>query len=128
MKLPWVLTHDDLSSMNLLIDAATGHLQGVVDWADAAIWPFGVALWGVESILGYSGLDGWVWLDDEAHSNRASFSAAIREGMDLSADHVILLEKSRILGLLLRYGFAWQDGYLTAAEDPTILEGFLDRK
>lgn len=37
VKLPWVMTHDDLSSMNLLVDASTGHLQGVVDWADAAI-------------------------------------------------------------------------------------------
>ncbi|KAH0333138.1 hypothetical protein KCU81_g9958, partial [Aureobasidium melanogenum] len=70
LQLPWVLTHDDLSSMNLLLDAGTGNLRGVVDWADAAVRPFGIALWGLESVL---------------------------------------VEKARKLGLLLRYGFIWQD-------------------
>jgi hypothetical protein len=74
LRLPWVLTHDDLSSMNLLLDTATGSLQGVVDWTDAAIWPFGIALWGLERLLGYGGPNGWTWLDDEPSSHREVFS------------------------------------------------------
>ncbi|GIZ48181.1 hypothetical protein CKM354_001125400 [Cercospora kikuchii] len=125
-ELPWVLTHDDLSSMNLLMEAATGHLKGIVDWADAAIWPFGVALWGVESILGYDSPDGWTWLDDEAQTCRASFSATFQQEADgISADQLILIEKTRNLGLLLRYGFVWRDGKAVPTEDITTLEGYL---
>ncbi|KAG9694712.1 hypothetical protein KCU95_g5542, partial [Aureobasidium melanogenum] len=104
LRLPWVLTHDDLSSMNLLLDAATGNLRGVVDWADAAVRPFGIALWGLESVLGYSGPNGWTWLDDESCS----------------------FEKARKLGLLLRYGFIWQDNRFVLAKDTTMLEILLE--
>lgn len=128
-ELPWVLTHDDLSSMNLILDASTGHLQGVVDWADAEIWPFGIALWGVESILGYDGPNGWTWLDDEVESYRALFSATFQqETMAVSADQLVLIEKTRNLGLLLRYGFVWRDGMAVPAEDTSMLEACLKRK
>lgn len=127
-ELPWVLTHDDLSNMNLLVDATTGHLQGVIDWADAAVWPFGVALWGVESILGYACPDGWIWLDDEAQSARILFSTTLQKSLDLPAGQIVLVEKARILGLLLRYGFVWRDGVSVPAEDNTTLEAFLRRK
>jgi hypothetical protein len=128
-ELPWVLAHDDLSSMNLLLDATTGHLQGVIDWADAAIWPFGTSLWGVESILGYEEPDGWTWLDDGAQPLRALFSATLQKELgSLSADKLGLIEKARNLGLLLRYGFVWRDGYIVPTEDTTLVETFLKRK
>ncbi|KAF2764577.1 hypothetical protein EJ03DRAFT_281803, partial [Teratosphaeria nubilosa] len=98
-ELPWVLAHDDLSSMKLLLDATTGHLQGVIDWADAAIWPFGTALWGVESILGYEGPDGWTRLDDGAQTLRALFSATFQKEVGgLSADRLSLIERPETLG------------------------------
>ena len=50
-QVPWVLTHSDLSNTNILVDSDSGHLTGVVDWADARIEPFGIALWGLESML-----------------------------------------------------------------------------
>lgn len=128
MGLPWVLTHDDLSGMNLLVNATTGRLQGVVDWADAALWPFGMSLWGVESILGYDAPTGWIWLDDEAQSCRSLFSKTLQNAMELPADTLGLIEKSRVLGLLLRYGFVWQDGAPAPSEDTRMLEAFLERK
>ncbi len=41
---PGVLTHGDLSEMNFLVNPETGHLTGVIDWAEAEILPFGYAL------------------------------------------------------------------------------------
>jgi hypothetical protein len=39
--------------MNILVDPNTGHITGVVDWAEAGILPFGISLWGFENALGY---------------------------------------------------------------------------
>ncbi|KAH6649586.1 hypothetical protein F5144DRAFT_607715 [Chaetomium tenue] len=50
--LPLALTHGDLCEMNLLVDPATGRLTGVVDWAEARALPFGLALYGLENVLG----------------------------------------------------------------------------
>lgn len=48
---PWVLTHQDLSDMNILFDPSFGHITGVVDWADATIEPFDMAIWGLAGAL-----------------------------------------------------------------------------
>ena len=58
-QVPWVLTHSDISNMNILVDPDSCHVTGIVDWADASIEPFGVALWGLESVLGCGGPHGW---------------------------------------------------------------------
>jgi hypothetical protein len=111
--------------MNLLLDPTTGHLRGVIDWADAAIWPFGIALWGLESVLGYSGPDGWTWLDDESRSCRRVFSMSLQTALHLPAVDLVAIEKARKLGLLLRYGFVWQEGRHVLTDDTTMLELFL---
>jgi hypothetical protein len=125
LQLPWVLTHEDLSSMNLLLDPTTGNLRGVVDWADAAIWPFGIALWGLESVLGYGGPDGWTWLDDEPRSHRRMFARTLQRALHLPAGDLVTIERARKLGLLLRYGFMWRDGRPVLTDDTTTLELFL---
>jgi hypothetical protein len=98
----------------------------MVDWADAGIWPFGIALWGLESVLGYSGPDGWTWLDDESCSCRQAFSMNLRTALNLPAGDFVTIEKARKLGLLLRYGFVWRDGRSVPTDDTTMLELFLD--
>lgn len=125
--LPWTLTHDDLSSMNMLLNEETGQLEGVVDWAEAAIWPFGKALWGLEDLLGCGGSDGWVWLGDEHHRQLfcTTFSAEVG---GLSTEQYRLIEGARVLGLLLRYGFDWEDGTAVPTNDTTSLNTFLGRK
>ncbi|KAK6001304.1 hypothetical protein QM012_002635 [Aureobasidium pullulans] len=127
LKLPWVLTHDDLSSMNLLFNRTTGNLVGVVDWADAEIWPFGKGLWGVESVLGFCGSEGYTWLDDDCLTYRKLFAASLQEQLCLPADILAIIEKARKLGLLLRYGYEWQDGGFVLVDDTAVLEMFLDR-
>lgn len=111
--------------MNLLLDPTTGNLRGVIDWADAAIWPFGIALWGLESVLGYGGPDGWTWLDDEPRSYRRMFSRTLQTALNLPTSDFVIIEKARKLGLLLRYGFIWRDGRPVLTEDTTTLELFL---
>ncbi|KAF2789018.1 hypothetical protein K505DRAFT_393437, partial [Melanomma pulvis-pyrius CBS 109.77] len=49
---PIAVQHDDFLENNFHVDEATGHITGVVDWADAMIAPFGISLGGLETILG----------------------------------------------------------------------------
>lgn len=51
--LPKCLSHGDLLPSNLLVDTETGRLTGVVDWAEAEVLPFGMALYGIERLLGW---------------------------------------------------------------------------
>lgn len=51
--LPKCLSHGDLLPPNLLVDTETGRLTGVVDWAEAEVLPFGMALYGIERLLGW---------------------------------------------------------------------------
>ncbi len=44
MALPMVLLHTDFRPCHLLVDKDSCHLNGVVDWADALIGPFGTNL------------------------------------------------------------------------------------
>jgi len=128
-RLPWTLTHHDLSSMNLLFNPATGNLTGVVDWADSLVCPFGKDLWGLESVLGWEDPDGLTRFDDETcwALFRETF---VKEVGHLPADTLNMIERSRVMGLLLRYGFIWdiaQNG-LAPVHDFTLLEAYLDRK
>ena len=64
----------------------------------------------MESILGYGGPNGWTWLDDAARSFRSLFSATFRrEAAGLTTDDLVLIEKARTLGVLLRYGLPTED-------------------
>ncbi|KAF2143237.1 uncharacterized protein K452DRAFT_286061 [Aplosporella prunicola CBS 121167] len=62
-----VLTHGDLNASNLIIDPESFHVNGVVDWASAGVWPFGCELYVLQLLTGF-------WDDD--HGN-ASTSAPI---------------------------------------------------
>ena len=33
----------------------TGQITGIIDWAEAEVLPFGLALYGLENLLGYMG-------------------------------------------------------------------------
>lgn len=129
MQLPWVLTHDDLSDMNILVDSDTGHITGVVDWADAIVRPFGVALWGLESMLGRSGPGGWLWLSDELPRHRQLFYRTFWEEVGgLSDEQCQSIERARILGILFRYGFTWENGAMVPTNDTKLLGTFLGCK
>ncbi|KAH9906890.1 hypothetical protein F4778DRAFT_778322 [Xylariomycetidae sp. FL2044] len=70
---PQVLTHDDLSLSNLLVDESTFAITGIVDWTAPFIGPFGLDL----SFLRILGLrseynDNEDGEDDEKHTNYES--------------------------------------------------------
>lgn len=124
---PMVLTHGDLSSeMNILVDPSTGHITGVIDWAEAKIGPFGVSLWGLENVLGSMNSRGWRY---HLHHRalRAQFWQTFEEAVGaVSDDDKRIIQIARMAGFFLQYGFAWEDGRREPAKDGTISFMYLD--
>ncbi len=131
--LPWVLTHSDLSEMNILVDPDSGHLTGVVDWAEATIEPFGLALWGLESVLGCSGPAGYSYYGNNTLHLRTLFRETLLAeiGYALAEETLKAIDDARTLGHLLRYGFIWEIDRRKPIQDPadtTLLDLFLQSK
>lgn len=113
--------------MNILVDPDSGHLTGVVDWADASVAPFGIALWGLESVLGCSGPDGWSYFGSDVSHSRMLFRKAFLTDIEcaISDETRRAIDEVRTLGLLLRYGFTWEDGTEKPTGNTTLLDVFL---
>ncbi|EMF08053.1 uncharacterized protein SEPMUDRAFT_136875 [Sphaerulina musiva SO2202] len=121
--LPMVLTHGDLCEMNFLVDERSGHLTGVIDWAEAEILPFGFNLWGVENLLGYMDGNGWNYFEgyEELRGEFWTvFYGAVGaeeeegEGDGVLASEVLCqkqetIDVARRMGILFRYGFFWDE-------------------
>ncbi|KAK4032603.1 hypothetical protein C8A01DRAFT_20326 [Parachaetomium inaequale] len=137
--LPWGLTHGDfLGGGNVLVgfdgDEGGGgegqegkgeeRLTGLVDWAEGEWLPFGVGLYGLEEVLGRTVTDGkgtrFEYYPD-AERLRAAFweemVAAVPELACGSREREVV-EKARLLGLLLWYGIAFDDGALNRVVQP----------
>lgn len=112
-QLPLVLTHGDLCEMNILIDSDTGHITGVVDWAEARHLPFGLSLWAVENVLGFMSKDGWHYYDNWEELEMLFWEVFRHEAENLSQDQVDLFPVVRVLGIFLRYGFMAEDNTVT---------------
>ncbi|KAM0454513.1 hypothetical protein ACHAO4_004317 [Trichoderma viride] len=115
----WGLTHGDLLPGNMMVDAETGHLTGLIDWAEAEWLPFGMALYGVEEVLGEDrpcSEGGFRYYDDHEELRRlfwGEFLSFIRQD-GMKSDHILGLlreaEAARKLGILLWRGIAFDDG------------------
>ncbi|GAW20099.1 hypothetical protein ANO14919_095950 [Xylariales sp. No.14919] len=103
--LPFVLSHQDLCEMNILIDPETGSITGIIDWADARILPFGFSLWALENILGYMNSEGWHYYDNRHELQRIFWETFRMEAKNLSDDDLRLIQITRMAGLFCRYGF-----------------------
>jgi hypothetical protein len=105
-KTPLVLSHGDLCEMNLLVDADTGSLTGVIDWVEARILPFGFSLYGVENLLGYMDAEGWHYYGN-AQELRELFWRVFSEdvGGNISEATLQTIWTARMAGLFYRYGF-----------------------
>jgi hypothetical protein len=118
--LPLVLTHGDLVPSNILLDPDTGHLLGIVDWAEAEELPFGTCLYGLDEILGYVSDGRFVYHSDAEQARNAFWrrlKAEIPELAHTDIMRAVLL--ARDLGILLWHGFAFDDG----AIDRVVQEG-----
>lgn len=103
--LPFVLSHQDLCEMNILIDPETGSITGIIDWAEARILPFGFSLWAFENILGYMNSEGWHYYDNCNELQRIFWETFRMEAKNLSGNDLRLIQITRMAGLFCRYGF-----------------------
>jgi hypothetical protein len=111
-SLPLVLAHGDVVPSNILINADSGHLFGLVDWAEAEMLPFGICLYGLEEILGHITAGKQFVYYADAEQARAAFWKIVREEIpELADEHVLkAVMLARDLGILLWHGFAFDDG------------------
>jgi hypothetical protein len=115
----WCVTHGDLLPGNMMVDAETGHLTGLIDWTEAEWLPFGMALYGVEEVLGEDrpcSEGGFRYYDDHEELRRLFWDEFLsfigRDG--ITSDYRLGLlreaEAARKLGILLWRGIAFDDG------------------
>ncbi|KAF1985174.1 hypothetical protein K402DRAFT_405324 [Aulographum hederae CBS 113979] len=133
--LPVVLCHGDLLPTNLMVDEVSGRLCGVVDWAEAEMLPFGMCLYGLEHLLGYvSSSNGFHYYLEAQELRQFFWTRIIEEIPPLSEDTLLraAVGLSRDVGVLLWYGYAWDDGAINRVVDDkndlielTLLETFL---
>jgi hypothetical protein len=124
---PVVLNHGDLIPSNILVHEDTWEITGLIDWAEAEYLPFGTCLYGLEHLLGYllrsansSSSTGLNELTAKDTTNFAYYDSAARlRGLFWSRLFEIVPEIKmrqddvrvmRDLGVLLWYGYAWDDG------------------
>ncbi|KAI1738289.1 hypothetical protein F4680DRAFT_425639 [Xylaria scruposa] len=113
--LPWVFTHGDFLPGNLCINAYSGKLIGLLDWAEAEWLPFGIGMYGLEELLGEDNLDGQFVYYPEARRLRHMFWKQLMLLIpELARDSkkVSLTMKAQKLGILLWHGIAFDDGNL----------------
>jgi hypothetical protein len=108
---PLALTHGDLNEMNILVNHDTGHITGVVDWAEGTILPFGFALYALESTLGNMGSKGWEYFNNaEDLRNEFWIEFSQRVGK-LQTATMKAIHIARNAGIFIRYGIAFDSGF-----------------
>lgn len=114
-----VLSYGDLSELNILVDPSNGHITGLIDWAEAAISPLGISLWGLENLLGSMNAQGLRY-NLHQDSVRARFWQSFEEAVGhISDDDRRLIAMARmagqastcydILGRTLQHGLEGED-------------------
>lgn len=118
----WCLTHGDLVPANIMVCPATGHLKGLVDWAEGEWLPFGVGLYGLEEVFGEEKDGGFLYYPDHLELRdlfwtRFTQQAELRLGEFLGSRWVTDLGACRRLGILLWRGLAFDDGKIDRVVD-----------
>ncbi|KAF2460064.1 hypothetical protein BDY21DRAFT_384471 [Lineolata rhizophorae] len=64
-SLPMVVLHKDFGTCNIMVDSASCHLVGVIDWAEAEIGPFGLNMHSLQPLMSMFHLKhGYIRYDD----------------------------------------------------------------
>ena len=90
--------------MNILINAESGRVTGVVDWAEARILSFAFSLWGLENILGYMDSEGWHYYDNHDELEGLFWQTFCTEANNATHDDLQLIRVARMAGLFCCYG------------------------
>jgi len=140
---PVVLNHGDLIPSNILVDEVTWEITGIVDWAEAEYMPFGTCLYGLEHLLGYvtstssssssseeSIQNLFTYYDNASRLRQLFWTHLIEAAPQMKQDDT---KAMRDMGVLLWYGYAWDDGAINRvveeirdAEELACLRAFLD--
>ncbi len=105
-RLPFVLSHADFSSCNIIVHQDSGRLAGIIDWAEAAICPFGQNLYTLQDFSGSLHREnGWRQYKDHGTLQKTFWQTFQREVGGLSAEVMDAIRSARILGCLLTHGF-----------------------
>ncbi|KAK8121776.1 hypothetical protein PG984_010446 [Apiospora sp. TS-2023a] len=127
--LPFVLNHGDLYDSNILVDKDDGRITGIIDWTEAEISPFGLSLWGLESILGYSHKRTFYFYEN-AEQLRCEFRRIFEAEVGAAAlsdevKHAIRV--ARMAGMLLTWCFEYdQDMAKRKVKDSDVALGLAD--
>jgi hypothetical protein len=91
--------------MNLLVNPQTGNITGIVDWAESRILPFGLALYGIENLLGRMDPEGWHYYDSYRELESLFWQTFREEAHNFSGADLYLIRSARMAGLFYHYGF-----------------------
>ncbi|ROW12327.1 hypothetical protein VMCG_00428 [Cytospora schulzeri] len=144
-SLPWALTHGDVVPANVMVcpprdNTGISVVSGFVDWAETEYLPFGVGLYGLEELLGETGVDGRFAYYVEAEELRKLFWSRLAVqilGISIhpGTHYRELIEAAHTLGVLLWHGIAFDNGRLRRVveegkddEELWRLDIFLNRK
>ncbi|KAL4948880.1 hypothetical protein BDW69DRAFT_175635 [Aspergillus filifer] len=109
---PLALTHTDLCEMNIIVNREAGGINGVVDWAEAEILPFGLSLWGYRSMLGIMNSSGWHYHTNSSTLEDLFWDTFYSQVGRISDDDKNAIKIAERTGIVLRYGFTWEGGSL----------------
>lgn len=132
-KMPWCFTHGDLVPANIMVNPDTGHLTGLIDWAEGEWLPLGTGLYGLEEVLGRVSADGksFEYYEDHLYLrarfwNRLTVLAASSPPVFQPRGFMEHVRTGRTLGILLWRGIAFDDGKIdrVVSEDRDELEIF----
>jgi len=106
---PMVFQHDDLLENNFHVEEATGHITGIVDWANAKVAPYGISLGGLEIVLGIQTNTDWYFHPSHVRLRQQfwnTFDSEIGEVSDLDRRS---MEVARLMGLFRTHGIEWKN-------------------
>ena len=104
---PMVMTHGDLVENNMHFDPDTGRLEGVIDWNDAIVAPFGTSVIGIECLLGRYAGGQRLWVDNAAEL-REGFWAELARAVGSGFDRGRVFTAAQI-GLFQTYGLVMKE-------------------
>ncbi|KAJ8130001.1 hypothetical protein O1611_g3629 [Lasiodiplodia mahajangana] len=120
---PLVPNHMDLLENNIHVDPDTGVIVGVCDWRDAEVGPFGMALGGLETMLGIRKMNEHGWSYFPSHRElREQFWTTFYECLGpISEAQRQCIEVARLTGLFMENGFAeGEEGNLVPATEKSL--------